>query len=193
MPLLVSSSYEQRRLRLLANRVQGKTILDIGYAQHPNLHLRNVHRVGLDLQAPKIPSGYEEEILGNVFDLDTLLPNRKFDTIICGEFLEHIENPYDLLRKLHAFLAPNGVLLLSTPNPFGFPVVLLELLRSKRFFYTTDHVYYFPPRWMERMLERCGYTVTEVAPVGLWLPKGHIPIPSVAISYQVIYVAKPQQ
>ena len=192
MPFLVSKSYEQRRLRLLADRIQGKNILDIGYAQHPNTHLRNVHRVGLDLQLPKEQSGYEEEIRGNVFDIETLLPERKFDTIICGEFIEHIENPYELLRKLKNFLSPQGVLLLSTPNPFGFPVVFLELLRNKRFFYTTDHVYYFPPRWMERMLNRCGYRVTEVAPVGLWLPKGHIPLPSVALSYQVIYVALPE-
>ena len=191
MPLLVSKSYEQRRLRLLAERAKGNTVLDIGYAQHPNTYLQNVHRVGLDLATPKTKSGYEEEIVGNVFAMKTLLPNRQFDTIICGEFIEHIENPYDLLRNLKEFLNPGGILLLSTPNPLGFPVVLVEYLRNKKFFYTEDHVYYFTPRWMERMLQRSGYTVDEVSPVGLWLPRGHLPIPSISLSYQVIYAASP--
>ena len=191
MALLVSKSYEQRRLRLLAERITGKTVLDIGYAQHPNSFLKGVHRVGLDLDAPKTPSGYEEEIVGNVFDIQTILPKRRFDTIICAEFIEHIENPYDLLRHLKQFIEKDGKLLLSTPNPLGFPVVLAEYLRNKKFFYTEEHVYYFPPRWMERLLTRSGYKVEEVTPVGLWLPRGHLPLPSVSLSYQVIYVASP--
>ena len=193
MAQLTSHHYEQRRLRLLAQRVVGSTVLDIGYAQHPNRYLSGVHRVGLDLNKPTTPSGYEEELVGNVFALAELLPDRRFDTIICGEFIEHIENPYELLRTLRGVLSPGGRLLMSTPNPLGFPVVALEYLRSRRFFYTKEHVYYFSPRWAERLLERSGFSVCEVAPVGLWLPVGFLPFPVVSLSYQVIYVAEAEQ
>ena len=152
-----------------------------------------MHRVGVDLNQPTTPSGYEEELVGNVFALAELLPGRRFDTIICGEFIEHIENPYELLRTLREVLSPGGRLLMSTPNPLGFPVVALEYLRSRTFFYTKEHVYYFSPRWAERLLERCGFSVREVAPVGLWLPVGFVPFPIVSLSYQVIYVAEAEQ
>ena len=189
MPLLVSKAYERRRLKMLAEHVQGPTVLDIGYAQHPNSFLQNCHRVGLDLCTPAIPSGYEEEVIGDACTLEKVFPDRRFDSIICAEFIEHIEQPYDFLRSLHTVLNTNGKLLLSTPNPLGFPVVLVEYLRSKRFFYTDDHVYYFTPRWMERMLVRSGFQVEAVLPVGLWLPTGYLPIPIISSSYQVIYIA----
>lgn len=190
MPLLISKAYERRRLKLLAQEVQGETVLDIGYAQHPNGYLENCHRVGLDLNRPQYASGYEEEVVGNACLLTELFPDRLFDTVICAEFIEHIEQPYDFLRNVHSVLKEDGCLLLSTPNPLGFPVVFVEYLRNKKFFYTDDHVYYFTPRWMERVLERTGYCVEKVIPVGLWLPKGYVPMPIVSCSYQVIYVAR---
>ena len=190
MPLLVSKAYERRRLQMLAANVQGPTVLDIGYAQHPNPFFTDCYRVGVDLCAPNRPSGYEEELIGNACALETLFPDRMFHSIVCAEFIEHIEQPYDFLRSLHGILEADGKLLLSTPNPLGFPVVVAEYLRNKRFFYTDDHVYYFTPRWMERMLVRSGFQVEAVLPVGLWLPKGYLPIPIVSSSYQVIYVAR---
>jgi hypothetical protein len=60
--------------------------------------------------------------------------------------------------------------------------------RSRRFYYTDQHTFYFPPRWVVRLLERSGYQVTHILPVGLWTPIGPLPSP-VALSYQVIYVA----
>ena len=74
----------------------------------------------------------------------------------------------------------------------GWPVFLCELLRLRRFFYTTEHLYYFLPRWVVRLVEFCGYEMQRVAPVGLWLPGAAIPVAPVALSYQVIYVARKQ-
>ena len=65
---------------------------------------------------------------------------------------------------------------------------LRELLYS--IFYTTDHTFYLPPRWVRRLLERSGFELTLTRGVGLW-PLGW-PCPT-TLSYQVVYVAVPRR
>jgi 2-polyprenyl-3-methyl-5-hydroxy-6-metoxy-1,4-benzoquinol methylase len=40
-----------------------------------------------------------------------------FDLVVCFEVIEHIESPADTLRELARVLAPDGVLVVSSPNP----------------------------------------------------------------------------
>lgn len=187
--------YEHSRLHLIASFCSGKTALDLGYAQLPNPYLKTLHSVGLDLQKPKRnnnenidSSCYNEELIGDITKVNTILSGRLFDNIIAGEFIEHIENPYEFVRSLKPLLAKNGRLIISTPNPLSFPVILCEAFRNKKYFYTEDHKYYFTPRWVERILESCGFKVIKVKGVGIWNPLISIPAPS-TLSYQVIYVA----
>lgn len=185
-----SKAYDDRRMRQIASHVTGETLLDIGYAQAPNPYLAGVHRLGYDLNKPAQGSvHYEEEIEGDVRDITGKLHGRTFDTIICAELIEHLENPYSFLRDIGELLAPGGRVILTTPNPLGFPVVICELLRIKRFFYTTEHLHYFLPRWVERILDMTGFKCERLQPVGFWLPFGVIGLCPVALSYQIVYVA----
>jgi len=189
--MIVANAYETRRLKLLARLAVGQTVLDIGYAQQPNPFLKG-HRVGLDLNpsAPDAQVRYEEEILGDTADLQSLCADRTFDTVICAELIEHVENPYALLRALRPFVAPGGKLLVSTPNPLAFPVIVAEVLQLQRYFYTRDHLYYFLPRWVARLFEATGYVLERTVPVGLWSPLGALPVVPTVMSYQVIYVGR---
>lgn len=183
-----SKAYELRRLRICAEEAQG-TVLDLGHAQFPNPYLDGARTTGLDISEPHRPSGYAADLVGSVAQLGDLTNGERYDTIVAGELIEHLERPYDFLRDVRPLLREGGRLVLSTPNPVGFPTLLFELARSRRWFYTQDHVYYFPPRWVERMLERTGYRVLRVRPVGLWLPIGYIPWCPAWCSYQLVYVA----
>lgn len=77
---------------------------------------------------------------------EEIVNGRKFDTIICGELIEHLENPYQFLHNIYNLLADSGKLILSTPNPMGFPVFICEFFQIKKFFYASEHTYYFLPR-----------------------------------------------
>jgi SAM-dependent methyltransferase len=190
--VIIAGAYEERRLKMIADLCVGHTVLDVGYAQQPNPYLSRFHRVGLDLNPPAADAKvhYEEEIVGDVAHLSSLCAGRTFDTIVCAELVEHLENPYALLRELRPLLADDGRLIVSTPNPLAFPVIFAELLRLKRFFYTRDHLYYFLPRWVARMFEATGYKLESTHPVGLWTPLVALPVVPTALSYQVIYVGK---
>lgn len=190
---IASRAYEQRRLRMIAAEVAGSRVLDIGYGRQPSPYLASDELVGLDLAsvAPEDAPNYTERIVGDATDLSSVLGARRFDSVICGELIEHIEEPYAFLRQLHSVVDEGGNLIISTPNPLGFPVVLFEAARSTRFFYSPDHLYLFTPRWMKRMLSRTGFQLKAMRPVGLWLPIGCLPWSPVWLSYIVIYVATP--
>jgi SAM-dependent methyltransferase len=184
--------YDRRRLRLMASFVSGRSVLDLGFAQSPSPYLARFETTGLDLELPpELPAGYAEQIKGDVMTLSHHLDGRRFDCVLCGELIEHLERPYDFLRGLREVVTPGGRLVLTTPNPIGVPTLWFELTRSHRRFYTSDHRFYFTPRWVERMLDDTGWGVRKVRAVGLWLPFGVVPVCPVALSYQVIYVAEP--
>lgn len=71
-------------------------------------------------------------------------PGRQFDAILCIECIEHLENPFHLLRTLSSWLRPGGELIISTPN------VMSAAARSK--FLTAGYFPYFSElayRWDE--------------------------------------------
>lgn len=187
-----SEAYEQRRLRLVAREATGSDILDLGYAAVPNRHLSGKRVVGVDLAPPppEVPACYAECLVGDATDLPAAIGDRAFDSVIACELIEHLERPYDFLRAARATIRPGGRLVLSTPNPLAPPVLLFEIARSRGRYFTDEHVFYFNPRWMVRALERAGYHVERIRPVGFGHPFFVIPSP-VWLSYQLIYVARP--
>ena len=177
------------RLRLLSRFLVGTSVLDVGFAQRPNRFLTGSQVVGLDLSPMEVKPPYTRHVMGDAMNVDALLPGSQFDTIILGEVIEHLERPYDLLRCIRDHIAPGGRLLLSTPNPLGVPVVLAEYCHLRRFYYSQDHVYYITPRWVWRMLERCGYDVVKTVGCGAMLLGHPVPAPA-SLSYLVVYVAR---
>jgi 2-polyprenyl-3-methyl-5-hydroxy-6-metoxy-1,4-benzoquinol methylase len=181
-------NYESHRLRMLSRLVRGSSVLDLGCAAMPNRRLRARRVVAFDLRPVEPMPPYTESVMGDVNHLDDLLPGQRFDTILMGELVEHLERPYDVLRSLRKHLTADGRLILSTPNPLGLPVVVAEYLRLRRFFYTQEHTYYFPPRWVWRLLEGSGYRVLQTIGAGFPLAGWWAPAP-VSLSYHVLYVA----
>jgi len=47
-------------------------------------------------------------------DINDYVGSSSFNAIMCGEFLEHVEDPLEILKKLHKLLVPGGRLFLTT-------------------------------------------------------------------------------
>ena len=65
--------------------------------------------------AALVRDGYRA-VCADVQDLDL---GRQFDTIIAGEIIEHLENPWAVFYKaVRKHLKRGGQLIITTPNPF---------------------------------------------------------------------------
>ncbi len=193
--MLGLSSNEDRRMRLMARLAAAPagTVVDVGCAARPNPYLRGATVIGLDREPFRAAPPYDEALVGDASRIDALLAPRRADAIVAGEVIEHLENPYRFLRACRAAVGEAGRLVLSTPNPLHPPVLLCEALGVRRLFYTEEHLYYFLPRWVRRLLESSGWRLERQVGVGVPLLVGRRPVlpAPAALSYQVIYVARP--
>jgi 2-polyprenyl-3-methyl-5-hydroxy-6-metoxy-1,4-benzoquinol methylase len=59
---------------------------------------------------------YDQNLIDINFD------NKKFDVVAMWHVLEHLPNPVEMFKKIHAILSDNGVLIFEVPNAdsFGF-------------------------------------------------------------------------
>lgn len=126
---------------------------------------------GLEVHGVEIvPAAAERarEVLDRVWNVDieqTELdyPDGHFALLLCGDVLEHLRDPWQVLRRLRRLLAADGVLLVSVPNLQYFPVVV-GLLRG-RFEYRESgvldrtHLRFFTRREARRLFEISGFTV----------------------------------
>lgn len=181
--------HQRRRMKNMVRYAVGDTVLDIGCSQIPNPYITGSRVVGFDLNDMAVAPPYTEFVRGDVYRVGELLAGQRFDTIYMGGFVEHVERPYDMLRQLREHLTPGGRLILAIPNPLGIPMVLAELMGTRRFFYTSEHLLCYPPRWAWRLIEHSGYRLIKTVGAGASLGGLWCPAP-IVLSLTVIYVAE---
>ena len=155
------------RLKKMASFAKG-TILDIGFTDQPNRFLRG-EVYGLDINKPvSVPSNYKGFLVHDAMKLTTI--KERYDTILAGEIIEHLEKPHEFISGCYEILNPGGILVISTPNPYYFPIASLEMLMIRRFFYARDHVNLYLPRFLVRMMERYKFSNVRIHSGGVDLP-----------------------
>lgn len=165
-------------------------ILDIGlfYYNHPLVKQKKDSQAiyGFDIRKAQLPPGYDHIVQGDVQEISKYFPQNHFDIILLGEVIEHLLDPYKAIGELSKILKNGGLLILSTPNPHGFPLLFVEWLNIKRYFYTKNHAFSFPPRWLERMLESNKFKVIKKYGLDYFFS---IKVP-IQISYAMVFVAR---
>jgi len=90
-----------------------------------------------------------------------------FDTIVLYDVLEHLVDPWELLRKLHAVSAPGARVQVSLPNARHW-TLLRDLALRGTFGYTpaehrdVTHLRWFTRRDLVELLESTGWAVEGV-------------------------------
>jgi 2-polyprenyl-3-methyl-5-hydroxy-6-metoxy-1,4-benzoquinol methylase len=82
------------------------------------------------------------------------------DVAFAIQVIEHVADPRDFLAKTRTLLAPDGVLVVSTPNRAD---ILMDLLPDDfpAFFHRTQHRWYFDAASLSRCAQAAGFGVSE--------------------------------
>ncbi|MHB8189176.1 MAG: class I SAM-dependent methyltransferase [Ferrimicrobium sp.] len=102
-------------------------------------------------------AAYVGDLEGDVIDQ---LEDNQYDFIVCGDILEHLRDPAQLLRNLRTHLTSKGRFLLSVPN-IAHAGVLAEMLTGEFMYRPTGlldstHIHFFTQRSVLRLLEESG-------------------------------------
>ena len=108
--------------------------------------------------------------LENMERLDGILDEAgPFDTILCLDILEHLRDPWAVIRHLHASLAPGGAIVVSLPNVNHVSLVGPLLLKGR--FDLTDaglldrtHIRWFAKHGIIELCTSSGLTLETIRP-----------------------------
>lgn len=105
-------------------------------------------------------------ISGSIEDAIPRLPDKYFDTVIFADVLEHLVDPYDVLKKIKAKLSDKGEIVASIPNVRHWSVVkkLLEGEWEYQEFGIMDstHLRFFTRKSIFNMFDKAGYMITNI-------------------------------
>lgn len=87
-----------------------------------------------------------------------------FDFVICGDILEHLKSPWEILRQIHTWLKTDGHIVASIPN-IRYWRILRDLVFLGRWNYVeagildSTHLRFFTRRSFVNALEETGFHV----------------------------------
>jgi 2-polyprenyl-3-methyl-5-hydroxy-6-metoxy-1,4-benzoquinol methylase len=189
-----------------------KTVLDVGCGEGNFAALlkkganctiwgTDIDEKSLKIAEPKM----DKVILGNIAENLNLLPDNYFDVIFFNDVLEHMIDPYSLLKNISCKLSSKGLVIASIPNIRHFRE-LMALIFKKEWEYKESgildktHLRFFTKKSMIRMFEENGYEVLKVHPNNktkshkpFWLNLFTFGMIGTDISYlQFVIIAKPK-
>jgi SAM-dependent methyltransferase len=163
------------RIEAILRAARGPAVLDVGCAGglrtdvplvrsaewvHGHLQARFDEVYGIDFSQSKVDylrrHGYPRVTVGDAQSFDL---GRRFDTVVAGELIEHLENPAGFLRTARRHLRPGGRIVLTTPYAAGPANVLYAWLKYPRTCSNPEHTMWFCPSTMRVLAERCGLQV----------------------------------
>lgn len=165
--------------KVMRRFIAGSTILEMGPAEgvmtdRLNSLEMNLHVVeGSGQFAADLQKRYPKATVTHSL-FENYNPSVKFDNIILGHVLEHVENPADLLKRAKSWLTPNGRVLCAVPNARSLhrqAAVILGLLKFEEDLNEADihhgHRRVYNPETFRREFLAAGFRIEYFG--GYWL------------------------
>lgn len=153
-------------LKFLEEFVTNKNVLDIGVVEHDISHIESEnwkHKklahwskrlVGVDILSKEIEHlnriGYDVRLVDATSNVDI---GERFERIVIGDVIEHVSNPVQLLEFASRHLSSDGLIMVSTPNPFCYAFIL-RLIKEGTFIANAEHVSWITPTMAVELASR---------------------------------------
>ncbi len=102
---------------------------------------------------------------------ETALPSATYQTIVCGDVLEHLLDPTQVLRDLRRAAPPGATFIVSLPNVAHLAVRLMLLggffPHMERGILDRTHLHFYTLDTARKMLEDAGLQVVRATPTGI--------------------------
>ena len=111
----------------------------------------------------------DEVYIGDIEEMTFRWNEGYFDCFIFGDVLEHVSDPWRLLKRLRPFLADDGIVVASIPNVKHWPVIA-DLILHDDWRYAESgvlditHLRFFTRKTAIRMFSETGYSVDTIQP-----------------------------
>ena len=153
--------------------VKSRSVLDIGVVEHDISHIelptwkhkyirdRAAHVLGIDIVPEGIDllknRGYNVRLADATSEDDL---GERFERVVIGDVIEHVNNPVRLLQFAGRHLVPGGLILVSTPNPYWIKHILSTLVRGT-LVTNADHISWVSPAAALELGRRAGLCLQE--------------------------------
>jgi SAM-dependent methyltransferase len=140
----------------------GRAIKDVGKAEEV---------IGIEIVpevAEKARDKLDEVICGNIETLD--LPyNKYFDYVIAGDVLEHLHDPWNVVKKIKHYIKAGGYIISSVPNVRYLQVLKTLVLKGtwkyeKAGILDFTHLRFFAKKDIIELFEKNRFAVIEIIP-----------------------------
>ena len=119
--------------------------------------------------AQKAKDKLSEVLVGDIEQMELPWQDNTFDALVLSEVLEHLVDPWKVLRRLHRYLKPGAMVFASSPNVSHHRII--RMLLKGEWNLTDDgimdrtHLRWFTPSTFAQMFEDSGYRVVSVEPM----------------------------
>lgn len=124
------------------------TFADV-YGLEPNNTVRN-----------KITSEFKEFIIFS--DIDQMVNSRlNFDVVTMFHVIEHLTEPDKILQSIRSVLAPNGLIIIETPNAQDALLTVYKNASFQKFTYWSHHPMLYSDKSLRMLVERNRFKIIE--------------------------------
>lgn len=154
--------------------VRGRKVLDLGCVRHsldetekPDwlhgaIRAEAASVTGVDYLEDAVARLRERGFDVVCANVETMALGDRFEVIVAGDLIEHLNNFGQFLGRVRAHLADGGIALVTTPNPVN-PLRFASMLLRGEAGANREHTCWFTEQVLRQLVERHGLEVAEVA------------------------------
>jgi len=162
---------------LLEKFVSGYSVLDIGVVEHDISHIESEswkHRkiknwatkvVGVDILEEEVrilnDMGFDVRLVDATSLTDL---GERFERVVIGDVIEHVSNPVALVEFAARHLAHDGLIMVSTPNPFYYSFIM-RVVKEGTFIANAEHMSWVTPSMAIEIASRAGVRLKNYYPM----------------------------